>query len=93
MLDGQGYIVNEQVYAKNLRIERSLRRQGWGIFRYANVELRNEDATGSGFVRLIKSAQLPLRDIFLDFHTDPPRVGDQALVDLMETHRLLTESG
>lgn len=96
-LDGQGYIVNEQVYAKNLRIERSLRRQGWEIFRFANVELRSEDASGNGFVRLIKSAQLPgflyEEDIFLDLHTDPPRVSDEAFADLMETHRLLTESG
>jgi hypothetical protein len=34
------YSVNEALYAKNLKIERSLRRQGWEIHRFANVEVR-----------------------------------------------------
>jgi len=33
------YSVNESLYAKNLKIERSLRRQGWEIHRFANVEV------------------------------------------------------
>jgi hypothetical protein len=33
------YEVSEQRYTKNLRIERSLRRQGWQIFRFSNYEV------------------------------------------------------
>lgn len=35
------YVVSEHRYTKNLRIERSLRRQGWEIFRFANYEVAN----------------------------------------------------
>ncbi|HSF60932.1 MAG TPA: hypothetical protein VLA69_04505 [Gaiellaceae bacterium] len=55
--DSDRYIVNEERYAKNLAIERSLRRQGWEIHRFANVEVMR--ASGDDFVRLITSAQLP----------------------------------
>lgn len=51
------YSVNEERYAKNLAIERSLRRQGWEIYRFANVEVNR--SFEADFVRLIASAQLP----------------------------------
>lgn len=51
------YSVNEEKYAKNLAIERSLRRQGWEIHRFANVEVTR--AYDEEFVRLITSARLP----------------------------------
>jgi hypothetical protein len=35
----RSYAVNEHRYAKNLAIERSLRRHGWEIHRFANVEI------------------------------------------------------
>jgi hypothetical protein len=34
------YEVSERRYTKNLRIERSLRANGWDIFRFSNVEIR-----------------------------------------------------
>jgi hypothetical protein len=34
------YVVSEKRYTKNLRIERSLRRQGWEIFRFSNHEVQ-----------------------------------------------------
>ena len=49
--------MNEERYEKNLANERSLRRQGWEIHRFANVEVMQ--ASGDDFVRLITSAQLP----------------------------------
>jgi hypothetical protein len=53
----QGYLVSEELYSRNLAIERSLRRQGWDIFRFANIELRR--ASGEDFARLVHSAQVP----------------------------------
>jgi hypothetical protein len=48
-----GYTVSQERYAKNLAIERSLRRQGWGIYRFANLEV--DRATSSKmFVRLVE---------------------------------------
>jgi very-short-patch-repair endonuclease len=35
------YEVSEERYTRNLRIERSLRRQGWEIYRFSNYEVRN----------------------------------------------------
>jgi hypothetical protein len=40
------YVADERQYTKNLRIERSLRRQEWEIFRFSNLEVEsavNED--------------------------------------------------
>jgi hypothetical protein len=45
------YSVNERLYAKNLKIERSLRRQGWEIHRFANVEVR--DVPDEEFIALV----------------------------------------
>lgn len=55
--DGEKYTINQELYAKNLAIERSLRRQGWDIHRFANVEV--ERASDDDFVRLLHGAQLP----------------------------------
>jgi hypothetical protein len=35
----RNYTVSEPRYARNLKIERSLRRQGWEIYRFANIEV------------------------------------------------------
>lgn len=45
------YTVNEDRYAKNLAIERSLRRHGWEIYRFANVEV-DRVTDDDAFVRL-----------------------------------------
>ncbi len=37
------YDVSEELYTKNLRIERSLRRQGWDIYRFSNHEVKATD--------------------------------------------------
>jgi hypothetical protein len=34
------WVASEEVYTRNLRIERSLRRQGWQIHRFSNLEAR-----------------------------------------------------
>jgi hypothetical protein len=47
----RSYTVNEDRYAKNLAIERSLRRHGWEIHRFANVEVDRVTDDGD-FVRL-----------------------------------------
>jgi len=39
--DGTTYRVDERAYARNLKIERSLRRDGWGVMRIARVEVRD----------------------------------------------------
>lgn len=49
-------IASEEVYTRNLRIERSLRRQGWAIHRFSNYEVRTVDA--GDFAKLI--AELPI---------------------------------
>jgi len=46
------YEVNESLYAKNLKIERSLRRWGWEIYRFANVEVIG--ATPDDFAELVQ---------------------------------------
>jgi hypothetical protein len=46
------YEVSEERYAKNLKVERSLRRQGWEIHRFANVEIRG--ASDDDFVALVE---------------------------------------
>lgn len=45
------YTVNEDRYAKNLLVERSLRRHGWEIYRFANVEV-DRAADDSQFIKL-----------------------------------------
>lgn len=45
-IDGS-YVVSQVRYAKNLAIERSLRRQGWEIHRFANIEVEQAVASGS----------------------------------------------
>ena len=37
------YNVSEERYTRNLRIERSLRRQGWQIHRFSNYEINNAE--------------------------------------------------
>lgn len=39
--DGQTYKIDEQAYARNLRIERSLRRSGWHVTRIGRSEVRD----------------------------------------------------
>ena len=57
------YSVNERAYARNLKIERSLRRDGWEITRIARVEVR--DGMGDDFEDWMK-----LQDVLdvLPFH-------------------------
>jgi very-short-patch-repair endonuclease len=38
------YSINEERYAKNLAIERSLRRQGWDIHRFSNLEVERANS-------------------------------------------------
>jgi hypothetical protein len=38
--EARRYDVSEELYTKNLRIERSLRRQGWDIYRFSNQEVK-----------------------------------------------------
>lgn len=45
------YQVSEQLYTKNLRIERALRRKGWEIHRFSNWEVMN--ATDGEFSEMI----------------------------------------
>ena len=66
------YSISEERYVKNLAIERSLRRQGWEIYRFASSEVKR--AHEVEFVRLITSAQLPgLACSVLPWHTSPYR--------------------
>lgn len=45
--NGTGYKVDERAYARNLKIERSLRKDGWGVTRIARIEVRDAmDDTG-----------------------------------------------
>ncbi len=46
------YEINEHLYPKNLKIERSLRRSGWGVRRFANVEVSG--VTPDDFAELVQ---------------------------------------
>lgn len=50
--DTRTYTISETRYAKNLKIERSLRRWGWEIYRFANLEMNGVD--NDTFVGLIQ---------------------------------------
>ena len=79
------YTVSEERYAKNLAIERSLRRQGWEINRFANVEVMR--ASGDDFVRLLVSAELPglvWSDDPLFHYKDRPRVYESTVGAVLE---------
>jgi very-short-patch-repair endonuclease len=39
--DGNAYKVDERAYARNLKIERSLRHDGWNVTRIARIEVRD----------------------------------------------------
>lgn len=56
--DGQSYRVDERAYARNLKIERSLRKDGWQVTRIARIEVRDvmeDDATAFlGAMALLK---------------------------------------
>ena len=41
------YIADEELYTKNLRVERSLRRQGWSIYRFSNWEIKQAVENGT----------------------------------------------
>jgi hypothetical protein len=50
------WTINERLYAKNLAIERSLRRQRWEIYRFANLEV-DEAVTNDEFVLLVQDVR------------------------------------
>jgi len=60
--ESRRYSINENLYAKNLKIERSLRRQGWQIHRFANVEVK--DVPDDEFVELVRHLPGAADDIF-----------------------------
>jgi hypothetical protein len=51
------WVASEQRYTKNLRIERSLRRQGWGIYRFSNLETR--ETPTEEYLDMLHSAAIP----------------------------------
>ena len=53
----EGYTVSEERYTKNLRVERSLRRQGWDIYRFSNLEVLRAADNDDTFRQLV--ADLP----------------------------------
>jgi len=50
-------VASEEVHTRNLRIERSLRRQGWGIHRFSNLEVRTTPA--ADFEKLLLELPIP----------------------------------
>jgi len=65
------YIASEEVYTRNLRIERSLRRQGWEIHRFSNYEARTVSA--SEFEKLLWELPIPRGFAF----ASAKKLGDQ----------------
>ena len=51
--NGTSYKVDERAYARNLKIERSLRADGWGVTRIARVEVQDAKATFLGAMELL----------------------------------------
>jgi hypothetical protein len=71
------YAANERIYTKNLRIERALRRQGWRLHRFSNLEVAEADQrefvrmtaalpSGHGFVTSSMLDEIAASDFALD---------------------------